>query len=434
MARRDRLLYLLVISCLCLLVTACGSDATEEVPSDADQLVPAVEAVEARTGAVPLRERLTGTVRAAGEVAIYPQVSGPVIEVLAQNGDEVTKGQPLVRLQPPGARAQTAQARSAVAAARAELRQVEARARELEAEYARNAELGKRGLVPANTVESLREQADAARAAVASAAAQLELAEGAAAEQRDVQAQTTVRAPISGRVGQRNVEVGMQVDTQTPLFVIGRLENMRVEVPVTQDMLPRIQRGQRVELRTGSGAPPIEATVSRISPFLEPGSFSAEVEIDVPNAAGALAPGMFVTVDIYYAESQQATLVPAAALHEDAASGEQGVFVVAVPAGWSPAADQGKPGAPLGDPVPVTFRAVDVIAEAAQTVGVEGVRPGELVVVIGQHLLATTRREGAAQARVRTMSWERILEMQQLQHEDLLRDFLERQRRRGAID
>ena len=54
-------------------------------------VVPAVEVVQAREGAVPLRERLTGTVRASGEVAIFPDVSGPAVEALAQNSDAVRK-------------------------------------------------------------------------------------------------------------------------------------------------------------------------------------------------------------------------------------------------------------------------------------------------------------------------------------------------------
>lgn len=41
--------------------------------------------------------------------------------------------------------------------------------------------------------------------------------------------QTTVRAPISGRVGQRIIEVGMRVDAQSPLLIIGRLDSVRIE-------------------------------------------------------------------------------------------------------------------------------------------------------------------------------------------------------------
>src|SRR5690606_35031815 len=95
----------------------------------------------------------------------------------------------------------------------------------------------------------------------------------------------------------------------------GRIGNVRVEVPVTQDLLGRIRQGQRVEIRTQSEQSAIVAEVSRISPFLAAGSFTAEVEIDVPNEDGRLLPGMFVTVDVYYGESDSATLVPASALY-----------------------------------------------------------------------------------------------------------------------
>ena len=411
---------------LLLIGSACGDRDERNNPGNTERITaPAVQVVQAREGAVPLRERLTGTVRASGEVAIYPDVSGPVIEVLAQNGDAVTKGDPLVRIQTPRTRSQLTQARSALVAARAELRQAEARHRELAAEYERNASLAKRGLVPLNTVDSLRSQTEAARAAVASARAQVQVAEGAVAEQTEVQAQTVVRAPITGRVGQRNVEVGMRVDPQTPLFVIGRLENMRVEVPVTQDILARIRAGSPVELRVRRDVEPIAATVSRISPFLEPGSFSAEVEIDIPNEAGELVPGMFVTVDIFYGESDRTTLVPTSALYDHPATGQQGVFVAneapgAVPAGQSGADGERPP------PVGVQFRPVGVIAEAPQTIGVDGVRAGEWVVVVGQHLLAVEREP---HARLHPIDWDRILELQQLQRQDLLREFMDRQQR-----
>ena len=420
---------LLLVTFLAASVSGCRASGESGDGAVDSAVIPAVEVVQAREGAVPLRERLTGTVRASGEVAIYPEAAGPVVEVLAQNGDAVTKGDPLVRIQTPRTRSQLNQARSSLDAARAELAQAEARHRELAAEYERNVALGKQGLVPLNTVDSLRAQTEAARAAVASARAQVQVAQGSVVEQAEVQAQTIVRAPITGRVGQRNVEVGMRVDPQTPLFVIGRLENMRVEVPVTQDVLTRVREGNRVELAVGAGAAPITAAVSRVSPFLQPGSFSAEVEIDVANDSGALVPGMFVTVDIYYGESSTTTLVPTSALYDNPATGEQGVFVAAeapgpgpVPAGQSGAAADRPP------PVRVEFRPVDIVAEAPQTVGVEGVRPGEWVVVVGQHLLATDTEPSA---RLRAIEWERILELQQLQRQDLLRDFMERQQRAG---
>jgi HlyD family secretion protein len=419
-----------VCAAIALFAVACGGNAATNDQAATDVPIPAVEIVQAREGAVPLRERLTGTVRAAGEVAILPQINGPIVEVMAQNGDRVKRGQPLVRIQAPGANAQVLGALSAVAAAEAELKQAEAELSEVDAEYRRNRALGEQGLVPQNTVDSLRAQAEAAQASVRSAAAQLKVAQAAVAEQRDVQSQNVVRAPIDGRIGQRNAEVGMRADTGTPLFIIGRLEDMRVEVPVAQEVLARVRQGQRVELRAGTDAGIVEAAVSRISPFLESGSFSAEVEIDVPDTEVPLIPGMFVTVDIYYGESEPATLVPASAIYENPTTGERGVFVTTEP---PPVAAAGEnPGGTLTPDVPLPFRPIDVVAEAAQTVGVEGVKAGEWVVVIGQHLLAQQDGEEGVRGRPRVMTWERIMELQQLQREDLLEQFLERQRRAGT--
>jgi RND family efflux transporter MFP subunit len=415
-----------------LLICGCGSRPDAPAPGDGppSALIPAVEIVQSRQGTVPLRARATGTVRASGEVAIFPQTSGAIVEVLAQNGDSVTKGQPLVRIQAAGSGPQLTQARSALGAAQAELTQAQARHRELAAEYERNQTLGRRGLVPLNLIDSLRAQTEAAAAAVVTARAQARVAEAAVAEQQELRAQTTVRAPISGRVGQRNVEVGMRVDAQTQLFLIGRLDNMRVEVPVTQDVLTQIREGQRVELRVGGQAAPIEASVSRISPFLQQGSFSAEVEIDVPNDSNALVPGMFVTADIFYGESAATTLVPTSAVYEDPTTGEQGVFVTTDPPPPAPAADGATGDRP--PPVPVPFRRVDIVAEADQIIGVTGVKPGEWVVVVGQHLLASQGGDGAPEARVRTIEWDQVMKLQQLQRQDLLDQFLERQRQAGT--
>jgi hypothetical protein len=142
---------------------------------------------------------------------------------------------------------------------------------------------------------------------------------------------------------------------------------------------------------------------------------------------------MFVTVDIYYGESEATTLVPASALYEEPSSGVRGVFVASAPPAELPAAGAWKDGEMLPAPVPVPFRQVDVVAEAAQTVGVSGLKPGEWVVVIGQHLLAAQAgRSANPEARLRRMSWEKILELQHLQREDLLEEYLKRQPRLGS--
>jgi multidrug efflux pump subunit AcrA (membrane-fusion protein) len=144
----------LMLACsVCL--AACGG-AGSAAPRPESVPIPAVEAVRAREGVLPLVERVTGTVSAAGQVAIFPEASGPVMEVYAQNGDSVGKGDRLVRIQAAGSEAQLREARSNVAVAEAQVREIEANLEGLDAQYERSQTLGERGLVPREAVDTQR--------------------------------------------------------------------------------------------------------------------------------------------------------------------------------------------------------------------------------------------------------------------------------------
>jgi HlyD family secretion protein len=411
---------------LTLTILTLGACTSVEPPTGtgAARTVPAVEVVAARSGALPLVERVTGTVSAAGQVTIFPNASGPVTQVLVRDGQTVRRGDVLVRIQVAGAQAQLQQARSNLAVAEAEVREIEAGLANARTQYERASELGARGLMSRQDVDTLRAEAAAQQASLARARAQVAAASAAVSEQSDLRRQSDVRSPINGRIGQRNVEVGMRVDPQTPLFIVGQLDLMRVEAPVTQELLARLRQGHPAEIHISGAAAPIAAQISRISPFLEPGSFTAEVEIDVPSTS-ALLPGMFVTVDLFYGESRQATLIPVSAAFEDPRTGERGVYLV------EDLALVDDDGGSLGaDPIGLQFRPLTVVADGRHTLAVEGLAPGEWVVVLGQHLLAEHASEaGRVEARVRATDWDEILSLQRLQREDLLLEFMERQRR-----
>ncbi|MEM9593071.1 MAG: hypothetical protein AAGD06_02340 [Acidobacteriota bacterium] len=173
-----------------------------------------------------------------------------------------------------------------------------------------------------------------------------------------------------------------------------------------------------VRLASDAFEPAIEASLTRISPFLSEGSFSTVGEIVVDNPEGKLRPGMFVTVDVLYGESEEATLVPSSALWEDPRTGETVIFVVDT--------SSGAPGAELGAAaMPLERRTTSVQAEGRETVGVTGISPGEWVVTVGHQLLDGDSPE----ARVRAAPWERVLALQSLQEEDLLETFMDKQRR-----
>ena len=419
-----------------LLFTGCGSsgeeDGSQRRRGGSDNSTPSVEAVQARDGTLPLEERMSGTVRARNQVAIYPELSEPVVAVEAQTGDYVKAGDALVRLRRETYEQQVRQAKASVRTAKAEADGAEARLRELEAQLKRTERLAEQDFESEQQLESLRAQVEQAKASYEQAQAQVEQAEATLEERKTALQQTVVRAPISGYVGQRNVEVGQRVDPSTRLYVMGDLDAVKVRVEVTDRMFGRIQPGQTARIHVPQKDTVLAASVTRMSPFLSDESYSAEAEIEVPNEDRILNPGMFVEVDVAYGESQRATIVPLSALYEDPATDTRGVFVAPtlgteIPVDVPDSFDEDDP-PPLTPPTPTTFREVEILAEGRQTAGVRGIEPGDWVVTVGQNLLANDTGE-RVDARVRPLPWSRLLSLQRLQDTDLLNRVLKRQQR-----
>lgn len=221
------------------LLSGCTS-AESRNPQGQQHTVPAVEVVAARTGVLPLVERVTGRVSAAGQVTIFPDVSGPVAEVLVRNGDAVRQGDVLVRIQIAGSQAQLQQARSNLKVAEAEVAEIEANLANLRRQYERASDLAERGLVARQEIDTLRTQVDAMEAGLARAQAQV-AAVGAAVNQRtEIRRQAEVRSPLTGRVGQRNVEVGPDSRGRGRTGSGGRDSGARTVGPV--DAAPPVQR------------------------------------------------------------------------------------------------------------------------------------------------------------------------------------------------
>lgn len=409
------------------MLLAAGCSAPADKAPGAGAPPPAVEAVQARSGALPLVERLSGVARSANQVELRPEIAGIVADVLVRSGATVRRGQALVVLRDEMQREQAAQAEASLALAEASAQEAAARQVELEAQVVRTRVLAEQDLVSDMELETREAQLAASEAAAAQERARVAQARASLQESRAARERTVVRAPVDGRVGRRLVEPGARVDAATLLFVLGSLDRLIVEVPLTESMLAYVEEGQPVRMTSRAfGDAELDARVSRISPFLSEGSFSTVAEIDVENDGGRLRPGMFVSVEILYGESRSATLLPAGSLLEDPRTGGRIVYVV------RPGTEDARvleTTTELSErALPVEARSVEIVAEGRGSVGVRGVEDGEWVVTVGQHLLA---RDGSESARVRPTTWDRVTELQSLQREDLLRKFLEKQQRIG---
>ena len=430
---RLTLVFLLVLG-----LTACGSSDEEEAwsgRSRGEAPTPSVEVVQTQRGSLPLEQRLSGTVQARNQVSIYPEITARVEDVMAQSGDFVERGQPLVRLRDRTYREQVRQAEANVNIQRAQVRQAQAQLSELQSELRRIEQLADREFSSRQQLEALQAQVEGAEADVAAAEAQVEQAESTLSERQADLAQTVVRSPVTGRIGRRDVEIGQRVDGSSRLFDVGDLSFVRVRVSLTDEMLSRIREGQTAQI-TSEMLPDttITAQVSRISPFLDENSFSTDAEIDIPNEGNLLRPGMFVNVAVLYGESQQATLIPNSALYEDPGTGAVGVFL-ASSLGTEIEPDEPRDGFPteLTEPTPVSFQEVDVIAEGRAATGIRGIGQNAWVVALGHDLLNMNLDE-AVDARTRALSWERVLGLQELEERDMLIEFMERQQRMAEAE
>jgi RND family efflux transporter MFP subunit len=392
-----------------------------------EQTIPAVEAVQVRSGTLPLEVRLAGSVVARNQTEIYAEVSGRIVEVRANDGDRVEAGTPLVRLRATEFEEQLLQAEAGLRVADARVKQAEANSTRAQATLRRMATIVERNLGSAAELEAAQAEALSAEAELLLMQAERQQAASVVEERRSALDETTIRAPISGIVGARDAEVGQIATTSTPLFVIGDPTSMRVTITLTQRMLGYIETGTSVSIVSDAApAQPLSAEISRISPFLHPVTRTTKAEIDVKEHGALLRPGMFVTVDVLYGESEIAALVPNNAIYTDSRAGREGVWLARVDEANAPL-EPGLGTAPRGEldpsgPVTVEFVPIQVVARGRQSAAVEGVEPGQWVVTVGHELLS---RNETGWAVIQPTPWEHIMRLQQLQTRDLL-DLIQR--------
>lgn len=231
-----------------------------------------------------VRERiLEGQVEAVKEATVSAQTSGRVVEIYFDVDDFVPKGSVIVRLR-------DTEQRARLERAEAELRAAEARYAEVQRHYRRLSDL------VAHKAVSQAEW-DAAKGNLDSSKARLEAAQAALREAREQLAHTVVRAPYSGVVSKRHIEVGEAASPGQPLMSGFSLEHLRVRVEVPQQLIQavRSERKARV-LLPDTAKDAVSAEQLTIFPYASTGSNTFTVRIDLPPRVEGLLPGMLVKV------------------------------------------------------------------------------------------------------------------------------------------
>jgi len=294
-----------------------------------------------------------GTVAAVNGVTVSADLPGVVEEIRFDSGTAVRTGDLLLKLDTRQEEAQLAQAEAQRELAALNLERI-------------------RGL----REEGITSQADLDQATAASKQAEARVGEIRATIHRKV-----IRAPFSGILGIRQVNLGQYLQGGDPIVPLQSLDPIHVDFSVPQEKIGQALADQavRVVAENLPGAAP-EGKITAVDSVVDPATRNVLVQATFTNPEGALRPGMFVRVQVIQTDRQPVITLPASAIRY--APYGNSVFVVADLKGPKGEAYRG-----------VRQQFVKLGPERGDQVAVlSGVEPGEEVVTSGVFKL----RNGAA--------------------------------------
>ncbi len=231
--------------------------------------------------------RSVGSLVAVNGVDVVSEVAGIVSEILFQSGDRVEQGEPLLQLD--------------ATVDEAELNALRADLRLAEVEYQRSADL-----LPKKAVS--RSDYDQARAKFQSAQARIE-------EQQAVLARKTIRAPFSGLLGIRKVNLGQYMQPGEGIVQLQALDPIYVDYTLPEQAFRQLRIGQKVRLELDAfPGESFDAEVSAIDSAIMQGTRSIRVRANLTNPAGRLRPGMFAEVQTLVGDARPVLTVPQTAI------------------------------------------------------------------------------------------------------------------------
>jgi HlyD family secretion protein len=244
-------------------------------------------------------------------VKISAEVSGEIIELPVKEGQQVQKGDLLVRIKPDVYVAARQSAEAGYLSAVSGLSLSQANLRKAELEFARNEQLYQDNLIAESMYVEFKTALEIARAQVESSTHQVAVAKASLARAEEELSRTTIYSPLSGTVSQLNSELGERVVgtammTGTEIMTVADLDQMEARVDIGEIDIPLIQLGQNALLEVDAFRDEeFRGTVSEIANSAkslggggqnqEGTKFEVKIRID---DRAAFRPGMTVTCEI----------------------------------------------------------------------------------------------------------------------------------------
>lgn len=280
-----------------------------------------IETVRVSSEAVERKVQLTGELMPYQTVDLYARVNGYVERVNVDKGSAVRTGEVLVELSAPEMDAQIAEAESKVQLVDSQRAEAEAKFASARETYERlRAASATAGAVAGIELRVAEKSMEAAKASVASFDSSKRAAQASLEALREMKRYLQITAPFQGVITARNVHPGAlvgpsAVSTAGALLRLEQVSRLRLVVAVPEAEAGGIVRGARIVFTVPAfPGDTFNGTVARIPRAIDPKTRTMPVEVDVSNASGKLAPGMYPTVSWPVRRANASLVVPASSV------------------------------------------------------------------------------------------------------------------------
>ncbi len=299
----------LIISIFSLVAfSACGSENTNQGQGQFSGnfrggQATSVEATPVLLSSISEQVRAYGTIRAQDVVSVTPQVSNRVTRILADLGDNVTRGQVLAEIH-------DVPFRENVEQARAQLRQSIASFERDSSQYIRQQDLYERNLIS-------RSEYDDARTTFLNSQSQYQSAQASLTQSLEELENTKIKSPVNGVVLTRFIAEGDVASTGQPAFEVANLIGFETRVFLPLRDWQDIQIGQNVSMALSSrGSEIASGIVSRKSPQLNAVTGLGEVVITLTDASSDVYQGALIQANINLETRDDVVVIPRSAMVE----------------------------------------------------------------------------------------------------------------------
>jgi len=285
----------------CVIASGCKKKEVE-VTKAVDKPIK-VQTVLAETAKMPRYLTLTGSVFAEKQSSVAANVTGRITSTLVERGSVVQKGQVIAIVD-------SKQAGFSAQAAVGQYQAAEAQVTLAKQECERADKLFASGAFSQAEFDRAKSQCSAQLGTASAARANADLAGKLAAD-------TLIRSPIDGVIGERKINVGEFVTTSTMVATVYAVNPVRISISVPEVAVGLVQKGQQLNVKVSAyPGRRFPAVVEFVSPALRENTRDLIVEAKAHNDDLALKPGMFATVELSVGEEER-TVVPALAVRTE---------------------------------------------------------------------------------------------------------------------